>query len=86
MQIFIGPQQLVVEAGKVAVRLGGLVVTLLGEVEWVRVQYRPHFGLAVVGLRHELGIQQHATVPNEIVASPVTKILENFNHWKKILV
>ena len=74
------------EAGKVAVRLGGLVVTLLGEVEWVRVQYRPHFGLAVVGLRHELGIQQHATVPNEIVASPVTKILENFNHWKKILV
>ena len=73
MQIFIGPQQLVVEAGKVAVRLGGLVVTLLGEVEWVRVQYRPHFGLAVVGLRHELGIQQHATVPNEIVASPVTR-------------
>ena len=71
MQIFIGPQQLVVEAGKVAVRLGGLVVTLLGEVEWVQVQYHPHFGLAVVGLRHELGIQQHATVPNEIVASPV---------------
>ena len=86
MQIFIGPQQLVVEAGKVAVRLGGLVVTLLGEVEWVRVQYHPHFGLAVVGLRHELGIQQHATVPNEIVASPVIKILENFNHWKKFLV
>ena len=62
------------EAGKVAVRLGGLVVTLLGEVEWVRVQYHPHFGLAVVGLRHELGIQQHATVPNEIVASPKIKV------------
>ena len=70
------------EAGKVAVRLEGLVGTLLGEVEWVRVQCHPHFGLAVVGLRHELGIQQHATVPNEIVASPKTKNLENYNHWK----
>ena len=60
-------------AGKVVVRLGELAGTLLGEVEWVRVQYPPHFGLAVAGLRHELGIQQLATVPNEIVASPVTE-------------